>query len=183
MSDSINTPQQQPTKTSRTDGPISSTQATTINKIVRLDIRILNIGFVPSYLDKTSFDYSNLRFLLEKNLLDVFEKMTGFRRISDVDFERGSVAANIQAEFKSENTQVSSSSLARAVVPASDENGYLGELHFHIPFLTRRITPTTPSPTDEKDKEKDSSAFIGATVAIGTAGLVCVVLALCLVSI
>ena len=94
-----------------------------------------------------------------------------------------SLLANIQAEFESENTQVSSSSLARAVVLASDENGYLGELQFDIPFLTRRITPTTPTPTDEKDKEKDSSAFIGATVAIGTAGLVCVVLALCLVSI
>ena len=92
--------------------------------------------------------------------------MTGLRRISDVDFERGSVVANIQAEFKSENTQVSSSSLARAVVQGSGENGYLGELHFDIPFLTRRITPTTPSPTDEKDKEKDSSPFIGTTVAM-----------------
>ena len=68
------------------------------------------------------------------------------------------------------------------MVQASDEDGYLGELHFDIPVLTRRITPTTPSPTDEKDKEKDSSAFIGATVAMEL-GLVCVVLALCLVSI
>ena len=182
-SDSMNTPQLKPTKTSRIDSPISSTQATTMNKIVRLDIRILNIGFVPSYQDKTSSDYSDLRAMLEKNLLDVFEKMTGFKRISDVDFERGSVVAKIQAEFVSENTHVSSSSLARAVVQASDENGNLGELHFHIPSLMQQITPPTPSPTDEEDKEKDNSAYIGAMVAIGVAGLVCVVLALCLVSI
>ena len=182
-SDSMNTPQLKPTKTSRIDSPISSTQATTMNNNVRLDIRILNIEFVPSYQDKTSSDYSDLRAMLEKNLLDVFEKMTGFKRISDVDFERGSVVAKIQTEFVSENTQVSSSSLARAVVQASDENGNLGELHFHIPSLMQQITPPTPSPTDEEDKEKDDSAYIGATVAIGVAGLVCVVLALCLVSI
>ena len=182
-SDSMNTPQLKPTKTSRIDSPISSTQATTVNNIVRLDIRILNIGFVPSYQDKTSSDYSNLRDMLKENLLDVFQKMTGFKRISDVDFERGSVVAKIQTEFVSENTQVSSSSLARAVVQASDENGNLGELHFHIPSLMQQITPPTPSPTDEEDKEKDDSAYIGATVAIGVAGLVCVVLALCLVSI
>ena len=150
---------------------------------VRLDVRILNIRFVDGYRDKTSSDYANLRFLLEKNLLDVFKKIAGFRRISEVDFDRGSVVGNIQAEFASENTQVSASSLARAVVQASDENGNLGELHFDKYFLSRQITPTTPSPTDEEDKEKGSIAYVGATAAIGTAGLVCVALAVCLVSI
>ena len=177
----------QPTSTRRSGSEMSSTQATTNNKIVHLNTRLLNFGFVDSYRNKDSRDYKNLRAILEKSLLDVFKMMPGFQKIFDVDFERGSVVANIQAEFASESTQVSSSTLARALVQAVDENGNLGELHIDTSFLSQQITPTTPISDDEedkdKDKDKDGSAYIGATVAIGIAGLFCVVLAVFLVSI
>ncbi|CAB4004560.1 Hypothetical predicted protein [Paramuricea clavata] len=123
--------------------------------------------------------------MVEASLLLVFEKMGGFFRISDVDFEEGSVIANIHTEFSSESTHVSTSSLARAVVDASDENGNLGELRSDTSFLQKQITPTAPptteSPNNEDDERGDSNAFIGAVVAIGSAALVCVILAVCLV--
>jgi hypothetical protein len=150
-------------------------------------MRILNVEFVEGYRDKNSIVYKNLRSMVEASLLLVFEKMGGFLRISGVDFEEGSVIANIQTEFSSESTHVSTSSLARAVVDASDENGNLGELHSDTSFLQKQITPTAPptteSPNNEDDERGDSNAFIGAVVAIGSAALVCVILAVCLVSI
>ena len=166
---------------SSTGSPISSTQATTINHIVPLRIRLLNITFAESYRNKNSMYYKNLRGMVESTLVKVFEKVKGFLRISDVDFEEGSVIANIKTDFSSEGTQVSTSTLAMAVVNASDENGNLGELHFDTVFLHQQITPTTPPTTEGSDD--DDAAIIGLAVGIGSAALICLILALCLVSI
>ena len=171
----------QPTETSSTDSLISSTQATTINHIVPLRMRLLNIGFVENYRNKNSMDYKNLRGMVNSTLVKVFKKVQGFLRISDVDFEEGSVIANIKTDFSSENAQVSTSTLARAVVDASDENGKLGELHSDTVFLYQQITPTTPPTTEGFDDDDD--AIIGLAVPIGSAALICLILGLCLVSI
>ncbi len=40
-------------------------------------------------------DYKTLREMVKSTLEKVFEKMEGFFRISNVDFEKGSVIANI----------------------------------------------------------------------------------------
>ena len=176
-----NTALLQPTETGSMGSPISSTQAITINHIVPLRMRLLNIGFVESYRNKTSIDYKTLREMVESTLIKVFEKMEGFLRISDVDFEEGSVIANIKTDFSSEGTQVSTSTLAMAVVDASDENGKLGELHSDTVFLHQQITPTTPPTTESSDDDDD--AMIGLAVGIGSAALICLILALCLVSI
>ena len=120
---STNTAQLQPTKTSSTESPSSST---TINNIVFVKLRLLNVGFVAGYVNKNSIDYKNLTRMVEMTVIDVFEKIEGILGIFDVDFEQGSVIANIQTEVSSENTQVSTSSLAKAVVDAGDENGRLG---------------------------------------------------------
>ncbi len=175
-----NTALLQPTETGSTGSPISSTRAITINHIVPLRMRLLNIGFVENYRNKNSIDYNNLRGMVESTLVKVFEKVKGFLRISDVDFEEGSVIANIKTDFSSENTQVSTSTLARAVVNAGDENGNLGELHSDTVFLHQQVTPTTPPTTESSDDDDD--AMIGLAVAIGSAALICLILALCLVS-
>ncbi len=176
-----NTALVQPTETGSTDSPISSTRAITINHIVPLRMRLLNIGFVENYRNKNSMDYKNLSGMVNSTLDKVFKKVKGFLRISDVDFEEGSVIANIKTDFSSENTQVSTSTLARAVVNASDENGNLGELHFDTVFLHQQITPTTPPTTEGPDDDDD--AIIGLGVGIASAALICLILALCLVSI
>ncbi len=176
-----NTTLLQPTETGSTGSPISSTQATTINHIVPLRMRLLNIGFVENYRNKSSMDYKTFKETVVSTLVKIFEKMEGFLRISDVDFEKGSVIANIKTEFSAENTQVSTSTLARAVVNASDENGMLGKLHSDTVFLHQQITPTTPPTTEGSDDDDD--AIIGLAVGIGSAAFICLILALCLVSI
>ncbi len=125
--------------------------------------------------------YKNLSGMVESTLIKVFEKVKGFLRISDVDFEKGSVIVNIKTDFSSENTQVSTSTLARAVVDASDENGKLGELHSDTVFLHQQITPTTPPTTEGSDDDDD--AIIGLAVGIASAAFICLILALCLVCI
>ena len=146
-------------------------------------LRLLNVGFVAGYVNKNSIDYKNLRKMVEMTVIDVFEKIEGFLGIFDVDFEQGSVIANIQTEVSSENTQVSTSSLAKAVVDAGDENGRLGELHLDTVFLQEQITPTTPPTTETANEEDDNDTFVGVGIGIGLAALICFTLALCLVSI
>ncbi len=177
-----NTTLLEPTETGSTGGLISSTQAIAINHIVLLRMRLLSIGFVENYRNKSSMDYKTLREMVVSTLVKIFEKMEGFLRISDVDFEKGSVIANIKTEFSSENTQVSTSTLARTVVNASDENGMLGKLHFDTVFLHQQITPTTPTTTEGSDDD-DDDAIIGLAVCIGSAAFICLIPALCLVSI
>ncbi|XP_028400067.1 uncharacterized serine-rich protein C215.13-like [Dendronephthya gigantea] len=172
----------QPTPTSKVVSTMSSTQLTP-TRIVALQARILNIEFVASYQDKDSIDCKKLRDMLEKAVINIFDKISGFLRISDVDFDEGSVIANIQTEFSSESKQVSSSSLARAVVDASDEKGNLDELHFDKSFLEQQVVSTTPkatvgTPSKDEEDEGDKNAMIGATAAIGTAGFICLVLIL-----
>ena len=177
---STNTEQLQPTKTGSAERPTSST---TSNNIVFVKIRLLNIGFVVGYRNKNSIDYKNLRRMVEMTVKDIFEKIEGFLGIFDIDFEQGSVIANIQTEVSSENTQVNTSSLAKAVFDAGDENGRLGELHLDTAFLREQITPTTPPTTETSNEEDDNDAFIAAGISIGLAALICFALALCLVSI
>ncbi|XP_028400062.1 uncharacterized protein LOC114523364 isoform X2 [Dendronephthya gigantea] len=173
----------QPSPTSKIVSTVTSTQLTPTKRIVTLRARLLNYVFVASYRDKNSSDYKNLRGVVEKAMINIFEKMTGFLRISDVDFDEGSVIANIQTEFSSENKQVSSSSLARAVADASDDKGNLDKLHFDKSFLEQQIVSTTPKATvattsKDEEREGDKNAIIGATAAIGGAGFICLVLIL-----
>ena len=181
---STNTAQLQPTKTGSTESPSSST---TTNNIVFVRLRLLNVGFVAGYQNKNSIDYKNLRRMVEMTVINVFETIRGFLGIFDVDFEQGSVIVNIQTEVSSENTRVSTSSLAKAVVDAGDENGRLGELHFDTAFLQEQITPTTPPTTETSNEEDDNDTFVGVGVGVGVGiGLVasiCFTLVLCLVSI
>ena len=122
--------------------------------------------------------------MVEDVVENVFKRMTGYVRISDIDFEKGSVIANVQAEFSSENTQVTTSSLARAVGDATDEKGNVGDLHLDTSFIQDQVVPTTTvGATDGEDDSMDNNVIIGVAAAIGTAALVCVVLAVCLVSI
>ena len=177
---STNTEQLQPTKTGSAERPTSST---TSNNIVFVRLRLLNIGFVVGYRNKNSIDYKNLRRMVEMTVKDIFEKIEGFLGIFDIDFEQGSVIANIQTEVSSENTQVNTSSLAKAVFDSGDENGRLGELHLDTAFLREQLTPTTPPTTETSNEEDDNDAFIAAGISIGLAALICFALALCLVSI
>jgi hypothetical protein len=178
---STKTAQLQPTNTGSTVSPTCSTKT---NNTLPIRIRLLNVGFVDSYRNKNSIDYKNLSGILVLPLVGIFRQKEGFCRIADVDFEPGSVIANIQTEFSSENTRVSTSSLAKAVIDASDENGKLGELHFDTTFLQEQITPTT-APTTEisNEEEDDDHVYMGVGIAIGIAALVCGILALCLVSV
>ena len=132
------------------------------------------------YLDKNSIDYKNLRTMVEMTMIDVFEKIQGFLGIFDVDFEQGSVIANIKTEVSSENTQVSTSSLAKAVIDAGDEDGRLGQLHLDTAFLQEQITPTTPPTTETSNEEDDNDMFVGVGIGIGLAALICFTLAVCL---
>ena len=176
----------QPTVSVKSSVPVLSTKTAASNQIVPVRLRMLSIGFVESYLDKNSPGYKKLRRMVENDVENVFKRMTGYVRISDIDFEKGSVIANVQAEFSSENTQVTPSSLARAVGDATDEKGNLGDLHLDTSFIQDQVVPTTAptvGATDGEDDSMDNNVIIGVAAAIGTAALVCVVLAVCLVSI
>ena len=178
---SSNTAQLLPTKTGSTESPTSST---TINNVVFVRLRLLNVVFVVGYQNKNSIDYKNLRGMVEMTVTKVFEKIQGFLGIFDVDFELGSVIANIKTEVSSKNTHVSTSSLAKAVVDASGENGRLGELYLDTAFLQQQITPTTPPTTETSNEEDDNDTFaVGVGIGVGLAALICFTLALCLVSI
>jgi hypothetical protein len=150
---------------------------------VPIRIRLLNVGFVEGYRNKNSIDYKNLKRMVVTTLAGIFQVIEGFLGIADVDFEPGSVIAKIQAEFSSENTRVSTSSLAKAVINASDENGKLGELHSDNAFLQEQIIPTTAPTTETSDEEDDDDVVMGVGIGIGLAALICGILALCLVSI
>jgi hypothetical protein len=177
---STNTGQLQPTKSGNTASPTSST---TFNNKVPIRIRLLNVGFVEGYRNKNSIDYKNLKRMVVTSLVGIFQGIKGFLGIADVDFEPGSVIANIQTEFSSENARVSTISLAKAVIDASDENGKLGELHSDNAFLQEQITPTTSPTTETSDEEDDDDVYMGLGIAVGLAALFCFILALFLVSI
>ncbi|XP_028400060.1 uncharacterized protein LOC114523362 [Dendronephthya gigantea] len=170
-----------PTQTDNSATLIMSTDFTRNKKLVSVKLKILNVVFVMNYREKNSLDYKNLRRRVEAALKIVFEKISGYLAISDIDFDEGSVFAKIQAEFSSENTQVSTSTLARAVVDATDKHGNLGDFRHNTSFLQQQITPTKPPTEDEGGDEGGDGALIGTAVGIGSAGLVCLILALCLV--
>ena len=173
------TSQQYPIQKDLSATLIMSTHYTKSKKLVSVKLKILNVVFVKNYRDKNSSDYKKLRRRVEATLKIVFESITGYLAIYDIDFDEGSVIAKIQTEFSSENTHVSTSTLARAIVDASDTHGNLGDIQHNTSFLHQQITPTKP-PTED-DEESDGS-IIGTAVGVGSAGLICVILALCLVS-
>ena len=179
---SSNTPQVQPTKTSSTGSPMSSTPSSTFYSVL-VEIRMLNVNFVDLHQDKSSAFYRTLRNMMDPILITVFEKIVGFVRISDVDFKKGSVIANVQTEFSSENGQVSTVTLARAIIDASDENGNLGQIKSDISFLQQQVTSrTSTTPPYDEDGDKDNNALIGAVSAVVSGALICVLLATFFVS-
>ena len=147
----------------------SPTSEISIN-VRNLDIttRLTNRVFVPSLQDEESTDYRNLRSELENALIPILEKVEGFLKIRSVTFQEGSVIADIQMEFNQENTEVTSNDVVRAIINASDSQGYIGQLNFDIPFLERSLDRTSTG-----DGSNHSPAFIGAMATVGAAGLLC----------
>ena len=144
---------------------------------------MLNVDFLDLHQDKSSDFYKGLRNMIDPILITVFEKIGGFVRITDVDFKKGSVIANVQTEFSSENAQVSTVTLARAIIDASDENGNLGQIKSDISFLQQQITSkTSTTPPYDEDGDKDNNTLIGAVAAVVSGAIICVLLATFLVS-
>ena len=176
------TPQVQPSEIGSTGSPVSSTPSST-TYLVSVNIRMLNVDFVDLHQDKSSDVYRSLRNMMDPILITVFEKIVGFVRIVDVDFKKGSVIANVQTEYSSENPQVSTVTLARAIIHESDENGNLGEIKSDILFLQQQVTSrTSTTPPYDKDGDDDNSALIGAVAATVSGALICGIFATFLVS-